>query len=77
MDRLRQILNPNIGTARQIRRRARHFQDAVESPCRKLQPFHRRFGNELGNRLNGNLLPYYPYHLLRPCAIRRRQFIPQ
>ena len=42
MNRLRQILNPNIRAARHIRRRARHLDNPVLSPGAELQPLRLR-----------------------------------
>ena len=42
MNRLRQILNPNIRAARHIRRRARHLDNPVLSPGADLQPLRLR-----------------------------------
>ena len=41
MNSLRQILNPDLLTPPQVRRRPRHLQDAVVCPCRELQLLHR------------------------------------
>jgi hypothetical protein len=44
MNRLRQILNPDIRTPGQIRCRPRYLQYPVKRPRRKLQPFFASLG---------------------------------